>query len=414
MGERARWSLPNTVDPANKRCFLVQVPDDIMHIGAFRGALWALCNSLNWQQDDAHTSRAVAEVWRQVWANIQEVDCDMLHQTLIEFDPDCGIKWSYDGGETWETADLAACALAGGELAIDNALADGTLAQYGGQPSPSAPPAPGECKTYHVILRAQDKWHIPSPLNAGDTLTITNVKGGWEDGTYLWYCPNGDEYLLGACVDIQIFYPADPMPDTPHMQVIGARNTTIPVFFELLNAPYLVPVGITDEDAWLQANDSDLPDNGGQIEFDLEVCTGAWEHHFDFTAGELGWTALNLDGQRAEYVAGVGWHHASGYTSLIQLKSPIVSSTEFLGVRIILSTSMGGPHKNGQYRKGDYSTPPADWYIGTLTDTGMHTVTGFTQTQVGVGIDNDNSPGGVEYTGYITDIYLSGRGIDPF
>lgn len=69
---RAKWTLPSTINPVNQKCFRVSVPDDPYYIAAFRGAILNLCSASQWQDDPDHKAREVANVWRDVYANISD------------------------------------------------------------------------------------------------------------------------------------------------------------------------------------------------------------------------------------------------------------------------------------------------------------------------------------------------------
>lgn len=66
----AKWTLPTVVNPPTRKCFTVLVPNEDYHIAAFRGALLALGSAYNWQDDDLHTAKDVAAVWRSIVADV--------------------------------------------------------------------------------------------------------------------------------------------------------------------------------------------------------------------------------------------------------------------------------------------------------------------------------------------------------
>lgn len=313
---KAKWVLPTTVNPTGRKCIQIQVPDDPAHIAAFRGALLALQSAYNWQDDPAHTAKEVALVWREIIDNSQDWGCDGM-QTLIAFDDLCGLQWSYDGGLTWNTANFENCGRYAAQQEIQQAINDGTISQPGGQPGPTTPPGSGECKSYHVQLSARDKWLLPSVVNAGDTIAISNAVGGWNDGALRWYCPTGKIFLLGACTNDEPYQTSDPMQSGNHMQLIGGYGMSAPVYFNPLSSGfYVVPAGVVNEQLWLQANDANLADNQGDIQFDVQVCTSnSWCHLIDFAVSSGDFYA-NPTG-RATYIAGTGWAQgAGGYTQI--------------------------------------------------------------------------------------------------
>jgi len=63
---RAKWELPEVVDPDTFRCYTIKVPDDRFHVAAFLGALQNLGSGQQWADDEEHTAKEVALVWRRV------------------------------------------------------------------------------------------------------------------------------------------------------------------------------------------------------------------------------------------------------------------------------------------------------------------------------------------------------------
>jgi hypothetical protein len=76
---RLLYELPDVVNPEDHICFQIQVPNDKKHIAAFRGALWTLASALYWQDDEAHTAKEVAAVWREIWDNLESCDGELLN-----------------------------------------------------------------------------------------------------------------------------------------------------------------------------------------------------------------------------------------------------------------------------------------------------------------------------------------------
>lgn len=89
----ARWVLPAVIDPPDKRCVMILVPDDPHHIAAFRGALANLAHAHKWDEDVAHTAREVAWVWQQIIDGM-EWGCGVPETECRDFPPYAGfIEW---------------------------------------------------------------------------------------------------------------------------------------------------------------------------------------------------------------------------------------------------------------------------------------------------------------------------------
>lgn len=223
----------------------------------------------------------------------QDVVSDMV-QTILRADPaGCGIQWSLDDGGTWETIDLSTCITGLSNDAINQAIQDGLIATPGQQPSEGTP-EPGQCVTYRVSLTGNNVWYCPSPVNSSDTITITNARGGWWDGDPLdqWKCPDGNAYAFGQCIEATETHEGDPINTVPHMALIGRVVNT---YFDAIRDGYTVPSGVVNQPLTMQANDSELSDNAGSIEFDIEICASDlvfdWHYSWDLRIDVGGWTA---------------------------------------------------------------------------------------------------------------------------
>lgn len=305
----SQYTLPAEVDPATSRCFVIRVPDDPFHVAAFRGALGNLASAYYWADDAEHTARLVAAKWQEVISGME--DCLEINIRLKPTDF-CTLQLTTDGGLSWsDVADLSDCANAAVTSGIDDAINSGRLAP-GGQPGPSSPPAVTECMDFDVQLSAKDQWQLPFPVSTGDTIEITGAEGGWYDGgiNAVWYCADGRHYLLGTCGDVVPAESGDPFPSGAHMQLVGLTDGT-PDYYDAYNTTITIPVLISNQRFFLQANDSSLDDNRGTIHFHVHYCRAAVEvflHTFDFTGGsDEGWHAWTaLPGQGAQSPQGWG------------------------------------------------------------------------------------------------------------
>jgi len=138
------------------------------------------------------------------------------------------------------------------------------------QPGPTPDLQPGQCKTHKVELAGNQKWRLPFPVKAGYTITITDVKGGWNDGGRIGYwCPNGQDYVLNACIGSGDLVGDDPAPTIAHMRLIYSIGTG---FHDGFNTQHTVQAGQEDAEVMFQANDSDIANNFGSITFTVTVC----------------------------------------------------------------------------------------------------------------------------------------------
>lgn len=319
---RGLVAIPLGEVPTGTRCIQMLIPDSDDALAMLAGAIYELTHWSNYQREAARKGTQWAQAWRTALLDsIPFLGCDM---TKLRVDNICGLQWSYDNWATFDEYDPTACIVAVlssefGALfnsALEQAIADGIVPRNGVPGSPQEAPTPGTCVSYHVVLRANDQWVVPSPISGGDTLHITNWSGGWNDGAVYWYCPDGNSYGLGMCTPASGHTePGDPIDTIDHMRIVG-KLTSDDVWFDAQTGLYIVPSGATaNQVVVLQANDSTLEDNRGEVAFDIEICRGGWHHVFDFRAGTSSyWTPHVFGGNTyAIYTAGVGYQVAFNY-----------------------------------------------------------------------------------------------------
>lgn len=246
--------------------------------------------------------------------------------TILRADPSgCGVQWSTDNGDTWETVDLSTCIAGiaddritnwvtdGGLVnAVQNAIDDGLIKFPASTYPPANSPAAGECKTFHVVLRANEQWVCPVNVEGDYTIQITNASGGWCDGSIVWRCPDGSYYFGGACQSGgKTHIAGDPSATAYHMAIIG-KLLTDGTFFDPMTGVYAVPTGTASQLFVLQANDASLSDNFAEVQFDITICNGQWCRHFGtgYDQDWTGWETWNASGVTAYPVlqADGSWH----------------------------------------------------------------------------------------------------------
>lgn len=301
--KRTKWPLPETVHPVGSKCVTINIPDDPAYNSAFWGAIYELTKPYAWGDDEDHTAIDVGAVWTEIYdearANFLSQDCAMAIQ--FRQPNSCALEVSLDGGVTWDQIYTAEICV---EEGIQDRLDDGTLAP-GGQPGGGGSTPTQECYTYHIEISGNGRWYAPIPVRDGYTIVIQNLDGVWSEGngiTSNWYCPDGDQFVLGACTSFYTLNPADPLPTVKHMKLIGNIGGT---YLDLIDALYTVPNGTGTVDLTLQANDDLLSDNQGSIRGLVTICTGLWCFEWDFTVSDGGWTVQ--PGEAGSYSAGVGW-----------------------------------------------------------------------------------------------------------
>lgn len=258
---RAKWVLPDVVDPPDRLCFQIEVPNNIYHIAAFRGALYMLSSAIFWQDDIEHTAKRVAAVWDEIIQNVHACSDEsstgilledlMSQQIRLKPDDPCIIQmWCIDDWQDWY--DPRGC--------IADALK---------QPTDGTGVDAGDCREWDVQLRGNEKWLLPVAVSTGDTIEITAASGAWNDGGLAWNCVNGFTYALGACVSAQAAQSGDPLQTVNHMRLIAAIGTN---FYDAYNTIIAVPGAVTNATMYFQPNDANLSTNSGSVSFHVKYC----------------------------------------------------------------------------------------------------------------------------------------------
>lgn len=170
--------------------------------------------------------------------------------------------------------------------ASKNGVTSSLIYDPGSQASPVVPPAAGGCHEFHVHLSANNVWRCPIDITTSTTIQIIDASGGWSDGSGLgaagpWFCPNGQTYAYGMCQGGGIFDASDPLPSAKHMQLIALYGG---VYFDPFTE-YTVPLEVASTPLVILANDGNITDNLGGVDFTVRICSGFGAWCWDMTAG---------------------------------------------------------------------------------------------------------------------------------
>jgi len=293
---RARWVLPDVVDPDERVCYIVPVPNDRHHIANFLGAVAALASAYNWADDDDHTAVLAASVWFEIFDGLLQRSCALIGGDDVQFRQNgCKLEFSIDCVH-WSTLyDPTNCIAAGTTQPPGDGELDG-----------------GECREFTVTLQGNGIYLLPVPVEEGYTVTISDASGGWNDGSGAggWYCPDGTPYILGACAGARGHVGGDPDAISYHGELVARYNGQ---YVGASSGSFVIPPGEVLEALEFVMNDGSIGDNAGSITFKVQVCATAvptFSHTFDFTIDDQGWT-IRASGEGV-YAAGVGWHEGGG------------------------------------------------------------------------------------------------------
>lgn len=96
---KARYKLPETLEPSGTKCASIIIPDDPDYIAAVTGALYGLTKAYEWQNDEGHNALVASARMLRAFETLT-IDDDCTATPL----PWCGLSDFHDDGQTdiWE------------------------------------------------------------------------------------------------------------------------------------------------------------------------------------------------------------------------------------------------------------------------------------------------------------------------
>ena len=260
------FALPKVIEPPDTVCFQIPVPNDPAYLQAFFGVIYDLTLWISWQRDAAHTGVKAAARMKQVYNALAAglLTCDT---SALNFDGE-ELMASLCESLRWHDGKLQALCCGAW---VDIPGFEGVVAGGATQPPPGGVLSPGECQSFSAVLQGSGQFLLPNPVQAGYTIVVDGASGGWTDGSGSWYCPDGSQYVLGGCNPAGKHHiGGDPSATAYHMQLIALING----IYYPINGPTTinVPAGTPASQVTFQANDASLTDNGGSINFQVQVC----------------------------------------------------------------------------------------------------------------------------------------------
>lgn len=289
---RAKWVLPDVIDPPDRICFKISVPNNRFHIAAFRGALYMLSSAIFWQDDIAHTAKSVARVWQDIFDNITVTDCvpvvgigsfintgdfmSDLVQVICDSSGKCVLQYRCDVCSPWQTV---------ANITDLQTNPPGT----GNQPAPGGGSA-AYCKTVY----AYSSIVIPTPVSTGDKIEVISADGNWSYIPFVWRCVDGNLFFIDCQPLGAITNGSDFVPGAPQMSLIVQFSTGYYALYP--SGSLVVPSGVLNEQPTLLANKPTLLSGDGQIDVCIKVTnnhSAPWCRFYDLTASAYTFTADN-------------------------------------------------------------------------------------------------------------------------
>lgn len=343
-----QYPLP-PADNGERICVTLKIPSDATSIGNFVGALYTLARWNNYLPDPsgARRNKPTADIWRDIITAMRFTICPdgITHEPIEESEYEMSLCEQL----RWQDGKLQAlCCGEWTDIPGQPAPVGGS-----GQPGGGGTPDPGQCLSYHGNFEAKNQWYCPAIVNAGDTITFTNISGAGQDGTSAitsWRCPDGTLFFAGTCGASPGYHASgDPSATAFHMQLIAQINST---FYPITEGGVItIPSGVVNAPILVQANDANIADNLGSYAFDVEVCNNAaatFSHTFDFTLSDGGWIP---DVTTTPWTPGTGW--VLTVNGSIPQASPYIDfSTRTLTSIAFYYTAKSGSYNDNTIRAG--------------------------------------------------------------
>lgn len=113
------YPLPEIIDPEDKICVTLKIPNEINHIGAFLGAIYNLTRWYSWERDEAKSGKNVALVWTEIYDELIGVigtqSCGGGDFPMLRQNPDspCQMQYQDNLGQWITFYDFSLCGLFG-------------------------------------------------------------------------------------------------------------------------------------------------------------------------------------------------------------------------------------------------------------------------------------------------------------
>lgn len=289
--------IPDNLNPTGRRCVKLYIPDDPQWIRMFWGFLWGLTRWYTYERDTVQSGLQIGAVWRQIWSdshiafdNDLECDAPPLERLIEGWVDDMNIctNLRFNNGKLQglccfndETGEMEWVDIRGqGEGVIDDTAVT---------PEGTNRPGSGVTTCLNRQLDANNILQFPWPVDNNDIVTISQIRGAWNDGTTAWYCPDGTPYVLNACVGVQGHAMGDPDTTAYHMQLIAFDGTA---YYPVTDGVPITIAGLAQRQMLtIFANDAPLSDNAGTISF--KICVednsappvGTWCVDYNFVYG---------------------------------------------------------------------------------------------------------------------------------
>ncbi len=419
----AKWTLPDVVDPPDRLCFTIPVPNNPLHLAAFRGALLSLASATKWQDDPGHTAKSVALVWQEIYDQVVACEPTALPES-----------WDED-----LTSLCEALRFQNGKL---QALCCGAWVDITGQPAQgwaigatgvgTTPPAAGACVDYQANISGNGYWYTPFVVSTGDTITVSLAKGAtYNPANGGWYCPDGSLFFGGACLASTLTAGGNPMPAILSGKLIAKIGAT---FYDVYNGTFTVPAGIASQPVQFQFNYASIATSSGDVSFQVHYCNNgsmSFTHTFNFLLSNGSFAVTDVSpGPSGIWSPSVGWstnaYILSGTNNIciVTIKRTFASTpiTSMVGTYDLTKGNVSGASGINDFLKGDLSGANVQQTLvnsatnpdGTNKTISVLGMTGNTNAITFQVLSQFSVGAGTNGSGVIKQLVVTGSGADPF
>ena len=307
-----RWpvrTLPTNKRPVGTRCIQIDIPDDDEWELAMFSEVTELTRWMRWERDTGKNGKPVADIWLKALNSWRHCDGSKspVHGMEVEdfmplrVDCDCNVWVTCCDGTEKQIATLADV----------QQLVNGQPGGGSPQPQPG-----GGCQAYPAILPSGGTWLLPTLVNDGDTIQLSNIDGASTDVAPIgrWNCPDGQLFFGGRCDGDPHLDGSSLLPTSP----IGALIYNIDgTWYPADTSPFTVPPGTVNKPVSFALNYATGGDYAGTVTFTVEVCNNqaaTFRHVFNFGLNSAGFGPTPQSEGPGCTAAGANYTPGSGFT----------------------------------------------------------------------------------------------------
>jgi len=423
------YTIPDVIDPGGVRCVKVYIPDSLQWLQIFAAVMDTMCHWKNYELLGDTSAAQCAALMRSIMQqyNSFESCSDGIVYHGIEQELDMGLRIDCDCN-VWITC------CDGTEMQLASKAMVDSIGQLG---SGATQPAVGGCATYHGNVNGNGLWVLPTLVNTGDVITLTNMAGAtYNPANSAWYCPDGKQFFGGVCTPYPITAGGNPMPAVSSGKLIAKIGST---YYDIQGAGFTVPAGVASAVLTLQFNYASIATSSGNVNFDITACNNGggttYNHLLNFLAASNGFSlevdSGNTPTTNGVYTLGSGWvdtnsnyvpgNTTSGSARIERIFGTAINISDAVLTYTVTKGTFAPGLSNGLFLYNGATLVASITAVADTRPNGVNTLIiphgNYTVTRIkGLIYDSFRSPigAGSAGSGAIQSINVSGNGADPF